>query len=230
MRYNDTGTIIKDLQGYFKMDQLYRMEEAAVRFRDKVLIRLLTRSGRRVTEIIGRKGYVYNYPPRKMTKFYPSVPGITPSDLDEEECMIRYRILKKRLIWNPHKRVMEHPSVMKTIDKDTMDMLLQYIEQANIKPQERIFPINRHRVYQIIRECADRAGIPLVGSKTAHPHHFRHSFAVHIIKNATNPSALRLLQRELEHSNINVTAGYLQFDQKEIKTLREKTFSKKVRH
>jgi len=71
------------------------------------------------------------------------------------------------------------------IDKETLGMLGEYIERGGpvMRDGKRlIFGINRHRAWQIIKECAERAGLPkLVNPDTgkAHnvsPHKLRDAF------------------------------------------------------
>ena len=56
------------------------------------------------------------------------------------------------------------------IDSQTLGMLKQYIERGGpvLRDGKRfIFGINRHRVWQIVKECAERAGLPdLVNPET----------------------------------------------------------------
>jgi integrase/recombinase XerD len=68
-----------------------------------------------------------------------------------------------------------------------------------------IFGINRHRAWQIIRECAERAGLPkLINPETGKihyvsPHRLRDAFVVHAVKLNDSGDGLRLLQEHLGH-------------------------------
>lgn len=88
------------------------------------------------------------------------------------------------------------------LDKDTLQMLQDYIKHGGLVKQRGknlLFGINRHRVWQIIKECADRAGLPkLVNPETGKvhnvsPHRLRDAFAVHAIKLDDSGDGLRLL-------------------------------------
>jgi len=103
------------------------------------------------------------------------------------------------------------------IDKETLGMLGEYIERGGpvMRDGKRlIFGINRHRAWQIIKECAERAGLPkLVNPDTgkAHnvsPHKLRDAFAVHAVKLNDSGDGLRLLQEHLGHASFNTTAKY----------------------
>jgi integrase/recombinase XerD len=77
-----------------------------------------------------------------------------------------------------------------------------------------IFGINRHRAWQIVRNCAERAGLPaLVNPETGKthgvsPHRLRDAFAVHAVKLDDSGDGLRLLQDHLGHASFNTTARY----------------------
>ena len=77
-----------------------------------------------------------------------------------------------------------------------------------------IFGINRHRAWQIIKECAERAGLPrLVNPETGKvhnvsPHRLRDAFAVRAVKLDDSGDGLRILQEHLGHLNFNTTAKY----------------------
>jgi len=77
-----------------------------------------------------------------------------------------------------------------------------------------IFGINRHRAWQIVRKCAERAGLPrLVNPETGKthnvsPHRLRDAFAVHAIKLNDSGDGLRMLQEHLGHQSFNTTAKY----------------------
>ena len=77
------------------------------------------------------------------------------------------------------------------LDGDTLKMLSTYIKRGG--PVKRgnkrlLFGINRHRAWQIIKECAERAGLPnLINPETGKvhnvsPHRLRDAFAVHAMK------------------------------------------------
>jgi integrase/recombinase XerD len=98
------------------------------------------------------------------------------------------------------------------IDSDTLDMLRDFIMLHN--RNDLIFGINRHRAWQIVRECAKRAGLPaLVNPETGRvrgvsPHRLRDAFAVHAVKLDDSGDGLRLLQEHLGHASFNTTAKY----------------------
>ena len=103
-------------------------------------------------------------------------------------------------------------------------MLKDYIQRGGpvVNEGKRVlFGINRHRAWQIIKECADKAGLPkLVNPETGHvhnvsPHKLRDAFAVMAVKLDDSGDGLRLLQEHLGHASFNTTAKYRKVSGKE---------------
>jgi len=103
------------------------------------------------------------------------------------------------------------------VDSQTLDVLKEYIERGGpvMKNGKRvIFGINRHRAWQIVKQCAERAGLPeLVNPETGKvhnvsPHKLRDAFAVHAVKQDDSGDGLRMLQEHLGHAGFNTTAKY----------------------
>ena len=103
------------------------------------------------------------------------------------------------------------------IDSQTLNMLQEYVNRGGpvVRDGKRlIFGINRHRAWQIVKECAERAGLPkLVNPETGRLHHIspnklRDDFAVHAVKQNDSGDGLRLLQEHLGHQSFNTTAKY----------------------
>ena len=110
------------------------------------------------------------------------------------------------------------------LDNETLAMLKEYIRRGGpvLKDGKRlIFGINRHRAWQIVRECAEKAGLPkLVNPETGRihnvsPHKLRDAFAVHAMKLDDSGDGLRLLQEHLGHQSFNTTAKYRKVSGKE---------------
>ena len=110
------------------------------------------------------------------------------------------------------------------VDGETLGMLKNYISRGGpvLKQGKKlIFGINRHRAWQIIKECAEKSGLPrLVNSDSgkAHnvsPHRLRDAFAVHAAKLDDSGDGLRLLQEHLGHQSFNTTARYRKVSGKE---------------
>jgi integrase len=197
---------MKDLKGYLTEDQVNRITVKATNLRDRLILQIMYRCGRRVSEVL------------MMTK----------DDILWDENKIIFNILKRK---RPLKE-------MKPVDNETMELLKEYTTGMPIKnirknmAGERLFPVSRQYVFKLIRKLGKQAGIEYVGKKRLHPHHFRHSFAVHQVRTKVKTAEdLRKLQMYMSHANIATTSHYLQFSPDELRDLvdvwNEKAMSQK---
>lgn len=207
-------------KSYLEVYEIESLERAAANLRDRLLIRLLFRLGCRVSEALALK----------------------VEDIDFERSTVTIEHLKARIkvscpqcnarlgkthtfcpacgakVEKPLTKEHEH-RWMRTlpVDSDTLEMLRRYIRRGG--PVSRsgkllIFGVNRHRAWQIIRDCAGRADLPnLVNPQTGRvhfvsPHKLRDAFAVHAVKLDDSGDGLRLLQEHLGHASFNTTAKY----------------------
>lgn len=81
--------------------------------------------------------------------------------------------------------------------------LADYILEEGLPKTALIFPITRQRVFEIVQRAVLDAGYD---KERAHPHTFRHSFAVNCILQAV---PLIVVQKWLGHSSIQSTMVYL---------------------
>jgi len=208
------------MKAYIEPEEVAMMEKAASNLRDKLLIRTLFRLGCRVTEAL----------------------GLAVEDIDFTQSTVTIKHLKSRLklscvncgarlgaahLFCPkcggriEKRQTEEQQRRRQrvlpIDSETLRMIKEYIERGGpvLKDGKRlIFGINRHRAWQIIKECSEKAGLPkLVNPETGRihnvsPHKLRDSFSVHAVKVDDSGDGLRLLQEHLGHQSFNTTAKY----------------------
>ena len=79
-----------------------------------------------------------------------------------------------------------------------------YIAMKGLKKDDILFPFTRQTAYLIARNAVKVSGIE---TDRAHPHTFRHSFAVHCILSSI---PVVVLQQWLGHANIQNTLIYLQ--------------------
>ena len=70
-------------------------------------------------------------------------------------------------------------------------------------------PLNRERIWAIVKDAAAKAGI----NKNIHPHTLRHSFASHLLANGAD---LRIIQEMLGHADISTTQIYTHVDEKRL--------------
>ena len=80
--------------------------------------------------------------------------------------------------------------------------LISYAYHKKLDSQDRFFPFNRIRGWQIIKEAAMKAGF----EKRVFPHLLRHSDAIERLRQTGNPKAL---QHHLGHSSISMVMRYL---------------------
>jgi integrase/recombinase XerD len=225
-------------KAYLDIDEVETLEKAATNLRDRLLIRLLFHMGCRVSEAL----------------------GITVDDIDLIHGTVTIQHLKTRLklscpycatgLGKSHtycpkcgtkventiaeekqrRRVRTLP-----IDGSAVELLREYIDRGG--PVERgnkrlIFGINRHRAWQILKECAERAELPkLVNTETGKvhnvsPHRLRDAFAVHAVKIDDSGDGLRLLQEHLGHASFNTTAKYRKVAGEELRGWYDKLWHK----
>lgn len=207
-------------KAYLEPDEVENLEKAATNLRDRLLIRLLFHLGCRISEAL----------------------ALTVGDMDFDRHIVTIQHLKSRIkstcpkcgarlskahtfcpgcgakveqvIANEqeHRRMRTLP-----LDDDTLKVLKKYIRRGGPvtrNGKRMIFGVNRHRAWQIIRECADMAGLedlvnPTTGKKCGiSPHRLRDAFAVHAVKIDDSGDGLRLLQEHLGHTSFNTTARY----------------------
>jgi len=194
------------------------------KIRDYMLIKVLSRTGRRVCELVGRKPYT-------------KITGLRPCDI-RPDGYIEWCILKKNPIRNKTKsgvkrskdvlqelKIKKEPKrILKPIDDYTLSELMAFIEHCKITPHSRVFAITDRRVRYIIADIGKKCNI-FRPNKLIHPHNFRHSFAINYLKaNNKNPAALIHVKDLLDHSRLEVTTHYLQFTQEDKKEALNKTF------
>ena len=217
---SETRLIVSKMKTYLDIGEIESLEKAADNLRDCLLVRLLGRLGCRISEEL----------------------GITVEDVDFSRATITIQHLKTRLkLVCPHCRtklgkahvycprcgerveqavahLKEHRRVRTLpVDNDTLQMIREYIDPGGaVVRGERhfLFKINRHRAWQIIKDLAEKAGLPkLVNPETGRvhnvsPHRIRDSFAVNAVKVDDSGDGLRLLQEHLGHTSFNTTARY----------------------
>jgi integrase/recombinase XerD len=205
---------------YLELCDVDELEQAATCLRDKLLIRLLFHLGCRISEAL----------------------ALTVDDIDLDNGLVTILHLKTRVkiscpscnarlgktyqfcpLCGKHVEGTEvsdrqdHKRRTLPVDASTLQMLRDFILQdgpVNKYGKRMIFGINRHRAWQIIRDCAEHAGLTQLvnpeSGKLHHvsPHRLRDAFAVHAVKHNDSGDGLRLLQEHLGHASFNTTARY----------------------
>ncbi|GAH93715.1 unnamed protein product, partial [marine sediment metagenome] len=137
------------------------MEKVARCFRDRLLIRLLFRLGCRISEALALKVEDIDF-----EKGTVSIEHLkTHLELCCPSCGARlgkshkfcptcgHSIEKVVAQEKEHRRLRTLP-----VDGDTLEMLADFVRRD--KTKGLIFRINRHRAWQIVRECAEKASLP----------------------------------------------------------------------
>ena len=227
-------------KAYLEPHEIEQLESVAIYLRDKLLIRLLFRLGCRVSEALGLEVKDVDFTRSTVTiehlksRIKLSCPmcsaRLGKSHTFCPKCGVKVEeaVAKEQ----EHRRMRTLP-----LDGDTLEMLKDYIKRGGpVKRGDKnlIFGINRHRAWQIIRECAQRAGLPrLINSETGKmhnvsPHRLRDAFAVHAVKLDDSGDGLRLLQEHLGHQSFNTTAKYRKVSGKEHRDWYQKLWSEDV--
>ncbi len=178
------------MKAYLDPEEVKLMEEAATCLRDRLLIRLLFRLGCRISEALALRVGDIDFEQGSVTiehlksRIRLSCPKCrTRLGKTHRFCPGCGESVEKTLSQEQeHRRVRTLP-----LDSETMEMLKDYIRRGG--PFSRggstlIFGINRHRAWQVIGDCAKKAGLgKLVNPETGRlhnvsPHRLRDAFAV----------------------------------------------------
>ena len=106
-------------------------------------------------------------------------------------------------------------SLMQRYISDIRPKLLKSENESIIFLSKRGRPLNRERIWAIVKEAAALAGI----EKNIHPHTLRHSFASHLLENGAD---LRIIQEMLGHADISTTQIYTHVDEKRLLNVHKK--------
>jgi integrase/recombinase XerD len=227
------------MKTYVEPHEVVLMEKAATNLRDRLLIRLLFHLGCRVSEAL----------------------SLTIEDIDFDRGTLTIQHLKARLklsctgcgqrLGKSHtfcpkcgSKIEKAQSEQQErrrqrvlpVDSDTLGMLKEYIERGGPvlrHGKKLIFGINRHRAWQIVKECAEKARLPkLINPETgrAHnvsPHRLRDCFAVMAVQRDDSTDSVRMLQEWLGHANIGTTMRYRKVAGEELKDWYEKLWRRK---
>ncbi len=226
------------MKAYIEPEEVTLMERETTNLRDRLLIRLLFHSGCRVSEAL----------------------GLTVEDVDLGRNTITIKHLKARLklscrcgqrLGRSHTFCPKCGSKVEKaqteqqerrrqrvlpVDSEILSMLKDYIRRGGPVLRDGkslIFAINRHRAWQIVKECAEKAGLPkLINPETGRvhnvsPHKLRDAFAVHAVKLDDSGDGLRLLQEHLGHQSFNTTAKYRKVSGKELREWHQRLWGKK---
>lgn len=138
---------------------------------------------------------------------------LTTSAINTDDCIVRIRGKgsKERLVPIGHhamQAIARYLTKVRPLHKksaETSALFLSY----------RGKPLDRERIWMIIKDTAIEAGI----TKEIHPHTFRHSFATHLLENGAD---LRMIQEMLGHADISTTQIYTHVDSRQLLSVHKK--------
>ena len=203
------------MKTYLEPDEIKQLGETTTCLRDRLLIRLLFHLGCRISEALAIKVADIDFGQGTVTIMHLK----SRLGLSCPRCQARlgksHRFCPQcgDQVAEPVARAQESRRQRTLpLDTRTLEMLQDFMRRDATKGL--IFGINRHRAWQIVKDCADRAGLPgLVNPETGKrhgvsPHRLRDAFAVHAVKLDDSGDGLRLLQEHLGHASFNTTAKY----------------------
>ena len=217
------------MKAYLEVQEVENLEKAATCLRDRLLVRLLFHLGCRISEALAIRVGDIDFDQGTVTIEHLK----SRLKLSCAECGARLgrshtfcpkcgkKVVEMLTQHEEHRRLRALP-----VDDDTFDMLRDYIMRGGPVPRKDemlIFGLNRHRAWQIIRDCAEAAGLPkLINPETGRlhnvsPHRLRNAFTVHAVKRDDSGDGLRLLQEQLGHVSISTTMRYRKVAGKELK-------------
>jgi len=225
---------------YVEPHEVVLIENATTNLRDKLLIRLLFHLGCRVSEALAlavedidfNHGTITIQHLKASLKLSCTECGqrLGRSHMFCPKCGVKVTKAQVEQLERRRQRVLP-------VDNDTLCMLREYIRRGGpvLRDGKRlIFGINRHRGWQIVKACAERAGLPkLVNPETGRihnvgPHKLRDAFAVRAVKMDDSGDGLRLLQQHLGHASFNTTAKYRKISGEEHKEWYQKLWEKET--
>ncbi|MBN2075162.1 MAG: tyrosine-type recombinase/integrase [Dehalococcoidales bacterium] len=179
---------------YLNSDEIEQLEDATTNLRDQLLVRTLpildcqiSKALRiAVDDIDFARGTVTVHHQETRIKFLcPKCEAtLRKSDIFCSKC--GDKITKPSI----RKDEYHHQQII-PIDKITLELLQEYVEQGGpvLKDGRRlIFGINRHRAWQIIKECAERARLP----KFTNPETGKtHNISPKILRDATTTTMIK---------------------------------------
>jgi len=196
MDNNNNIEVMKDVEGFFRTNERTNIYNACATYRDRVLIRLLWKSGRRITEIL----------------------QVKVKDIDFSNGNALFIILKKK---KPFKKWKPLDKFTLALLEKYISLSSLKSDHCLLHGGNPTKPISRQRAFQIVRRLCKEVGIIKVGNKKPHPHHFRHSYCIDLAKRSKSPADIRQVQKFMEHSSLGITERYLQFGDSDLRKLIE---------
>jgi integrase/recombinase XerD len=223
---------------YLEAAEIRELEQAAGCMRDRLLIRLLFHLGCRVSEALSLQVDDVDFTQGTVTIKYLK----SRSKLLCTECGVR---LGRRDVFCPRCGIKVEEVITQQqgqrrirtlpVDQETLELLSDYVKRGGPvtrNGKQLVFGINRHRGWQIIKECADKAGLgKVVNPETGKvhnvsPHRLRDAFAVMAVQRDDSTDSVRMLQEQLGHVSIATTMRYRKVAGHELREWYQKLWEK----
>jgi len=205
---------------YLTFEHIDAIIEAAINLRDRLLMWLLSRTGCRVSEALDiavenidlALGIIVIKHLKQRIKLTCPKCNVRIGQNNKfcPGCGNKISDATKIKLEQRHRRILP-------VDPETLSLLNEYIQRGgpvNRNGRLLLFDINRHRVWQIITECAQKANLPrLINPDTGKihkvgPHSFRVAFTIRWIQADDSPESLKALQEHLGHQSFTTTMRY----------------------
>lgn len=203
-------------KAYLEPAEVSLLEGATTNLRDRLLLRLLFRTGMRVSEAVSlRVGEVdleagtarILHLKERLRLYCPSCGArLGRAHRFCPGCGLEVSQREQRLQETRRQRVLP-------LERETLGMVKEFIARGG-PVKGRLFGISRNQAWRVVREAAGRAGMgPLVHPESGRthgvsPHRLRDAFAVHAIRTDDSTDGVRLLQEQLGHVSIATTMRY----------------------
>jgi len=228
------------MKTYLEPSEISLLEKTTSNMRDKLLIRVLFHLGCRVSEALALATEDIDFNRSTITIQHLKA-NLQLSCTECGQRLGRSHMFCLKCGIKVEKVQAEHQERRRQrvlpMDSDTLSLLSEYVRRGGPvlrDGRKLIFGINRHRGWQIVKGCAEKANLPkLVNPETGRthnvsPHRLRDAFAVCAVKTDDSGDGLRLLQQHLGHASFNTTAKYRKVSGQEHKEWYQKLWEKEV--
>lgn len=214
------------MKTYLELAEIKQLEEAGESLRDRLIIRMLSVLGCRVSELLELKMGDIDFQQgtvlilREKTRLRVSCPQcgarIARKHLFCPGCGSQVSEATSQEQSQTRRRVLH-------LEPGVLAMLKRWTVSKRLNPSDHLFEISRFQVWTILKECGQRAGLPrLVNPETGKehwisPHRLRDAFAVMAVKKGSTLDDVRFLQEQLGHQSINTTMRYRKLSGEELK-------------
>lgn len=189
---------MKDPKAYLEPRQINELIASCKKARDKLLLMMLARTGRRVSEIVR---------------------CLRPKDIDFTNGLINFTILKRKK--GENKLLPVDEDVLLALKEYIESRKIKDEEFIFPISRQRV-----DQIVKKASEKAGISSIGGGKYNKPHAHVFRHSFAIQAAKSLKNPADLVQLKELLAHSRIDTTMFYLKFNPTEQKELLKEMWKK----